>query len=283
MGMLLRIIRAQKLLYFQSDYFVSIPKSDPIMTEEMDRVLAEIESKSLNILRENKKTLINMGIKNSSITTVSQKRELGLAKDIIVYGLNNKFNAVVIGRRGISRIQKVFMGSTSAKVMGHAYKLPVWIVDGEVRPRRFLVTVNLNSTALVDYIVHMCKGMHNIHITFFYVKERFRLSGISPNTTNAIQLDMIIDRQELDLLEHWWTDTMNRLKSVGFNEAQMELKTVQRTGKTGKMILDEIENHTYDTVIIGRTGSGKAYYFGSVSWYVSERLTGHALWIIGNP
>ncbi len=47
------------------------------------------------------------------------------------------------------------------------------------------------------------------------------------------------------------------------------------------MIIEEAENNNYETVVLGRRGSNKAYYFGSVSRYVSERLLDHAIWIIG--
>lgn len=264
------------------EHFMFETQGDPIIKREKERLMAENESNAINILRAHKKILVDEGIKENNINTVSQARELGLAKDIIEYGRKHQSDAVVIGRRGISRIQKVFMGSTSAKIMEHAYTLPVWIVDGEIRPRRFLVAVNLNTTALVDYIVRMCEGMANIHLTFFYVLERFRLSGVSPDSANAAQLDMIIERHERYRIDSWWADAINRLKRVGFKEKQMEMKTAQRTEKTGKMILEEIRNHAYDTVIMGRTGSGKAYYFGSVSRYVCERLTDHALWLLGN-
>ena len=157
---------------FVSDFSMFEINNDPIFAGELDQIRARNESNSNMILQEHKNTLINEGIKEKNVNTVSQTRALGLAKDIIDYGRKHRFNAVAIGRRGISRIQKVFMGSASAKLMEHADTLPVWIIDGAVRPRRFLVAVNLNSTAVIDYIAQMCQGMPDIHLTFYYVLER---------------------------------------------------------------------------------------------------------------
>lgn len=47
------------------------------------------------------------------------------------------------------------------------------------------------------------------------------------------------------------------------------------------MILEQAESGRYDTVVMGRSGVGKAFYFGRVARYVSERITGLALWLIG--
>ena len=264
-----------------SDHFMLETNGDLIFAAEVDRIKAWNASNSNLVLQAHKKTLLNEGIKEKHINTVSQARALGLAKDIIDYGHKHQFNAVAIGRRGISRIQKVFMGSTSAKLVEHANMLPVWIVDGAVRPGRFLVAVNLNSTAIIEYIAQMCQGMADIHLTFFYVLERFRLSNISPDTTAATKLDMIIERHEMDRIDSWWAYAINHLKRVGFNEKQLEMKTPRRTEKTGKMILEEIGNHAYDTILMERTGIGMAFYLGSVSRYVCERLTDHAIWLIG--
>jgi len=267
---------------FVSDFFMLEANSDPIFAGELDRIKAHNESNSNMILQEHKKTLINEGIKEKNINTVSQTRTLGLAKYIIDIGRKHQFNAVAIGRRGISRIQKVFMGSVSAKIMDHANALPVWIVDGAIRPGRFLVPVNLNSTAVIDYIAQMCQGMPKIHLTFYYVQERFRLSNFSSDATSATHLDMIIEKHEMDRIDSWWANAISRLKNVGFTEKQLKIKTARRTEKTGKMILEEIGNHTYDTVIMERTGVGMAFYMGSVSRYVCERLTDHALWLLGS-
>jgi nucleotide-binding universal stress UspA family protein len=47
------------------------------------------------------------------------------------------------------------------------------------------------------------------------------------------------------------------------------------------MIIDEAEKNDFDTVIIGRTGSDKAFYFGNVARYVSERIAERAVWVAG--
>ena len=49
------------------------------------------------------------------------------------------YDAIVVGRRGLSRAQKTFMGSVSAKLTTHSRVIPVWVVDGDVRSMKILV------------------------------------------------------------------------------------------------------------------------------------------------
>ena len=92
------------------------------------------------LLEKQKKRMVNMGVFNERIEMVAQPRMIGRSKDILEYARKGIYDAIVVGRRGLSRIQKTFMGSTSAELLESADVIPVWMVDGNVASQRILVS-----------------------------------------------------------------------------------------------------------------------------------------------
>jgi nucleotide-binding universal stress UspA family protein len=253
----------------------------------LKQVQAENKTNSQKILENFRDVLIKEGIPSGCIETESRVRTMGLTKDIIEYGRSNGFDAIVAGRRGLSRIQKVFMGSTSAKLMEHADDIPLCIVDGQTRPNRMLVAVDLEapSLPLIDHIGRMCAGMPHLHLTIFHAFDGIKIGDCAPFIPGAAEIDEMIEKYEREVIEKFWEKARRDLTNYGLTEQQIDMKTIRRRAiagsKIGKRIIDEVQNNHYDTVVMGRTGSGNAYFFGSVSRYVSERLTGHSIWLIG--
>ena len=69
------------------------------------------------ILEQYKKDMVRMGIDENRIEIVTRPRSLGLAKDIIDFGQVGRYDAIVVGSRRMSRLQRVFMGSVSANLL----------------------------------------------------------------------------------------------------------------------------------------------------------------------
>ena len=266
-----------------SEYFLQEAKADPKMDAALERLLSDNAANSFEILKRSKDILMQEGVAETNIEIVSQIRMLGLTKDIVEYSHKHGFDAIVAGRRGLSRLQKVFMGSTSAKLMEHSGNCPVCIVDGQVRPRRFLVALELGASSLpiIDFMGRIYDGLQGFHVTFFHVLEDFSLNYIAPFTPGISQIEGIIEAYEKQLIDKFKEELKQALAKSAIDESHLEIKTVRRTTKTARMIFEEVQNNDYDTVVLGRTGSGRAFYFGSVSRYVSERLTDHAIWMIG--
>ena len=103
-----------------SEYFLEGSKSDSKMRSALDRVNFENEASSFEVLKKSKEILVEEGIANTNIKIVSQTRMLGLTKDILEYSHKHRCDAIFAGRRGLTRLQKLFMGSTSAKLMEHS-------------------------------------------------------------------------------------------------------------------------------------------------------------------
>ncbi len=94
------------------------------------------------------------GIAAGQVSTQIMLSRAGVAAEIIFEAQNGLFDALLIGRRGMTRIKELVMGSVSASVAQGCHDLPVWIVDGKVNSRKFLLSVDksLNSLKAADHL-----------------------------------------------------------------------------------------------------------------------------------
>jgi nucleotide-binding universal stress UspA family protein len=268
--------------------FLNAAKSNPKVNEALQRLIDINAAKSHAILEQSKQLLIKQGIAEKSIDTLSQSRMVGLAKDIIELAHKEKYDAIVAGRQGLARFQELFMGTTSAKLMEYSGDIPVWIVHGDILPQRFLIAVDLDSTAdhIINYMCRMCQNRDDVHLTFLHVVDDFKLVDVQPPIPGAAEIDTILVKHRDDIIGQFWSDATRQLAEAGLKESQLEIKTPRKDAKIGRMIIAETEQaeaaqNPYDTVVLGRSGSDKIFYFGNVARYVSERLEELALWMIG--
>ena len=108
------------------------------------------------------------GIVGSDVKIVSQTHMLGLTRDILEYSHKHQCDAIFAGPRGLTRLQKLFMGSISTKLMKHSGKIPVCIVDGPVRPHKILSQVHRLYTAMgrTDLINSPLGGNQNMRYPY---------------------------------------------------------------------------------------------------------------------
>ncbi len=265
-----------------SRYLMDESRTDPEAYKELQKIMHRNATQSENLLYAAKQHLVHKGISESRIKTVSQPRMLGQSKDILEYAHRHLYDTLVLGRRGLSRVQKVFMGSTSAKLMEHGAALPLWIIDGDVSLKRVLVALDASYDAerMVDYLATMIGNHPDVRISAYHIRlDASSLEGDSGDI--APSLAKLVAKSEEKWRSQIWPEALERLTAAGLKTEQIELISVNRKGRMGKMILEQADSGHYDTVVIGRSGVGKAFYFGRVARYVSERITGRALWLIG--
>ena len=75
-----------------------------------------------------KHRLINFGFKPENITSKIITGLSSRAKAIVQEAKQNRHTTIVVGRRGLSKVQEFFMGSVSNKVIQLAEEQAVWVV-----------------------------------------------------------------------------------------------------------------------------------------------------------
>jgi len=265
-----------------SQYLLDEVRTDPKAYNALKKVNKKNKEKSRILLEKQRERMITMGVPKKRIVMVTQQRMMGLTRDILEYGRKGIYDAIVVGRRGLSRVQKTFMGSTSAKLLEHSEVIPVWMVDGNVKSKKILVAVDGSESSYraVDHIGFMLVENPEIKYRLFHVSQ-------DANDLDAISLGMddpdlneFVTKGSKRHIEKFFADAEIKLKEAGIAPNRVEMITTKRKGRVGKMILNEAKKGNYGTVVAGRRGTSHAHYFGSVSRYVTERITNRALWLI---
>ena len=249
---------------------------------ELKRIIRKNAEFAKTILKKHKTRLIGMGIGEKRVETVTQQKMMGIARDILEYAQQGLYDAILVGRRGLSRLQKTFMGSTAAKLVEHSRVVPVWVVDGDVKSMKVMLAVDGSETSLraVDHLGFMVGGNEKIKVILFHVTPRLRDYCVIDFDEKESEVDQVIAQGARRCIDHFYSHARRKFEEAGLQENQIELKVVKRTMDVGKAILDEAKKGKYGTVVIGRRGVGKAFFMGSVSRHVLDKISERAVWVV---
>ncbi|MCD6137538.1 MAG: universal stress protein [Deltaproteobacteria bacterium] len=265
-----------------SGFLLDQARTDFKAQAELKKITRKNAEKAHGMLQRYKEWIVGMGIAEKRIDLVTAPRALGLTKDILLCAERGLYDAIVAGRRGLSRIQKTFMGSTSASLLSHSMVVPVWIVDGKVESTRIMVAVDgsENSLRAVDHLSFMVAGNPEIKVTLFHVVPKFRDYQTFNIKEEESVLHQIIARHERQYIQDFFVRARQRLNDAGIKNSQIEVKVTRPSLHLGKRIMDEARKGNYGTVVIGRRGVSKAFFLGSASKYVIDRISGRAIWLV---
>ena len=125
-------------------------------------------------LNEAMDLLAESGISENDVGVPLQERKVGIARDIIEESVRG-YEAVVVGRAGLSRRDGPFLGSVSHKIVEKIQEIPVWVIGGDARAKRTLLAVDAsgNSRKAVDYVGKVA-AKTEVEVTLFHVVRQFK-------------------------------------------------------------------------------------------------------------
>lgn len=265
-----------------SQFLLDEAEKNSKIREELSKVIKKNESSSLIVLEKYKELMVQMGIGSDRIEIVSRSKIDCAAKDILVFGQKTPYDAVVVGRRGVSRIQKTFMGSVTSNILEHCTAIPVWLVDGTVMPSKIMVAMDGSESSMraVDHLCFMVGEHASVEIVLFHVISGIQKIGTGNSIKNKKDVGKIISESIKQNMDQTLSIAKNQLKKAGLKESQIRVKISKRFLNPGKAIIDESEKGNYGTVVIGRSGISRSIFTGSVSRYVINHISSRALWIV---
>jgi nucleotide-binding universal stress UspA family protein len=250
---------------------------------KLEKVVKKNKEVALKLLENYKNEMVRMGVDSDRIETVTRMRGLGLGKDIIDFGQNRNFDAIVVGRRGLSKLQEMYMGSVTSNVLEHSRVIPVWLVDGKVTSNKILVAIDGSESALrtIDHVSFMVSGNPDVRLTLLHVTNNARnYCGIDLDEDSIPDLKEIVTLGDKACIEKFYPLAKKKFNDAGISQDQLEMKSIKGARQVGKAILDVVLKKNYGTVVIGRRGINKAFFMGSVSRYVINRISNRALWVV---
>ncbi|MBW2107839.1 MAG: universal stress protein [Deltaproteobacteria bacterium] len=265
-----------------SGFLLDEAKKDKQAEAALKTLIRRNAEASEKLLARYKAQMVRMGVPERAIDVISRPRVFGLSKDILDCAQQGLYDAVVVGRRGLSRLQKTLMGSLTADLVGHCRDVPLWIVDGGVTSHTFLVAVDGSEASLraIDHVSFMLGGNPDVTMTLFHVIPRVGDYCVVDFGHQVKAADTVLARGDRRCIDNFYGMARHIMKERELQEDQVEIKVVKRTVNPGKAIMSEAKKGDYGTVVIGRRGQGRSFFMGSISRYVLDKTVGRAVWLV---
>jgi nucleotide-binding universal stress UspA family protein len=227
--------------------------------------------------------MVQEGVEESRIQSVTQPRKLDIGKDILEYAQAGRLDALVIGRRGISGLQELYMGSVSSNITQNSNVIPVWIIGGDVAPAKFLVAVDGSEFSLraIDHLAFALSNAVDISLTFLHVRPKLKdYCEVDFEATQAKALEELIRKGDRACIDNFYSVALKKLYEFGIGEDRIQTSTVTGLANIGAAILKEVKTGSYDTVVMGRSGANKSFFTGSVTNTVLNKISKAAVWLV---
>jgi nucleotide-binding universal stress UspA family protein len=250
---------------------------------ELKRAAARNADASRGLLARYRELMVRAGVAETEVDLLTLPRHLGVAKDILDQAQIGLYDAILLGRRGISSVQQMFMGSVSAHLIENSAVIPVWLVDGKINSTQVLAAVDGSESALraVDHMAFMLSGNPEVKIRFFHVAPRLKdYCEINFAQKPGDGLEALIAQGDKRCMEDFFSAALANLRAAGFQEDQIETETAATLLNVGETILSAAREGGFGTIVMGRRGMNKSFFGGKVSYHVSQKLADAALWLV---
>jgi nucleotide-binding universal stress UspA family protein len=129
------------------------------MQEKYDRFREDGKREAMGWLDRGKGILLASGFKEDSIELVVQECRESIARDIIAESRHG-YAAVVVGRRGLGKMESLLLGSVSNQTVERVSKVPVWVIGGSIGSKKMLLAVDAseNSRKAVAFAAGFAAG-----------------------------------------------------------------------------------------------------------------------------
>ena len=266
-----------------STYLTEDAKYKPGARRALEKIVAENEKKSTELLEEAAQGLMRKGVDETAIHCTTLPRNKSVADDILAYASAKMVDAILVGRRGTSYLKKWFVGSVTANLVEHSQIIPIWVVDGKVASNDILLAVDGSQSALraLDHLAFMLSGASVNAIKLVHVRpvlQDYCEIKLDEDDTKAAQSILLDDDQHC--MQDFYSQAVTVLTKNGFDAGKMELDTLDGHLSVTKAIIGYAHDNGFGTIVMGRRGQGKGTFFGSVSRGMFQRSENRALWIV---
>jgi nucleotide-binding universal stress UspA family protein len=225
-----------------------------------------IQEKGEETLRKTTAFLSKRGVPGENISPILKFQEFSTATDIVNEGIAGGFDAVVMGRRGLTRFEELFEKSTVSKLMEERLRIPVWICRKPAPSTRnvlLCVDGSQQSMRAAEHAARIVADQPRHLISILHIHDLDKEKPSDP--------DSIIDQ------------TRAVLQSAGIPDKRIR-EVVEHGSNPARAILEKAKKDKYAAVAMGRTGADKAplldIFMGSASTKVLRSLTGAAAWLV---
>ena len=235
--------------------------------------MSEQERAIQEFLERARRLFLDRGVPEDLVITKIKERKLGIVRDI-VEECQGDFDAVVVGREGMSKLKDLVLGSIAKELIQCPLTIPLCVVGGTPAVGRILLGMDASQGAMkaLDYLGTMlnctdCEG------ALFHVIKAFDFVIASAGE----ELQKTERAAKLCLEE-----AICHLEQEGLSRDRITTKIAAVTDTCSRAIVEEAREGGYGTIVVGRRNlSGlKQYFIGRVSNKVLKLAKEMAVWVV---
>ncbi len=230
------------------------------------------------------------GFSEGSVVVDIHERQEGIARDIVAEAKKG-YDAVVVGRLGLSELKDVVMGNIANKLLERLTDIPVWVVGGSPKPGKYLLCMDNSEGArlALEYFARMAEGMVPMEVTLFHAIRGLNVFRQVFGKSFGRNMEMEwMEKAEKELesaekaLEPVMDDATLMLEQAGLASASITKKIVKGANSRAGAVVEEANSGAYGTIIVGRRGLSKVkeFFIGRVSNKVIQLARDKAIWVI---
>lgn len=222
-------------------------------------------------LEKSKAELIRAGISPGNITVKLQKKETGIARDIMKESANG-YGAVMIGRKGVGLMKNIFLGSIAMKLLSGIKDMPLALIGRDIPDTgQVLVAMDSSENAMkaVQFTAANFSGAKNtVHLVHVIRDDQ----DTPPELTEAFIKNIMpaLDQAKACLMKS------------GYGEERIQTRILTKQRSRAKAIMDEADNNGIGTIVTGRRGLSQVpeFMMGRVSNKIVHLARFNAVWVV---
>jgi nucleotide-binding universal stress UspA family protein len=233
------------------------------------------QKKTFNLtLKKAYQILLDVGFPKDAIVTKIQEKKIGIARDIIRESQDG-YDALLVGRKGTSKVKDILLGSITTKLLGKIYGVPLIVVGNASKQNKILVAFD-ESKEIMRAVRHLGKVVNsgNCKINICHI---VRSQSIFQRGD-----EVVWQRMEKERMAPKLNDVKTCLFNMGIplHNVTCEILTDKISRASG--ILERANEGKYGTLVIGRRGLTivKEFFVGRVGQKIFQLAGDMTVWVI---
>jgi nucleotide-binding universal stress UspA family protein len=244
------------------------------------------------ILEESRRRLLAVGFSESRIELKLKANSIDPAQDIQAEAESGEIPTIAVGRRGLSQVKSLLLGSISSKVAQYALRHSVWIVDTPVpESRKVLVPVEgiADAQAVTTYLAETMAPIPRLEFTFLHLMPpmppTFWDDGHILGSTEQRDRQSSVEKWQAEYhknVEKFLEEGRKLLIEKGVPEQNMTRVIQPVKEGIARDLLNEVAADKYQVVVMGKRSfhERKPFLMGSHANKILQNLKGAILCLV---
>ncbi len=256
-----------------------IPRSFWRMESELDfrfqspqiRATMAERKKKVNLAMKNaEQTLLDFGLPSHAIQSMVHIKNQSIVQDIIEES-HQGYDALVIGRKGHSRIKDFFLDTLPMKLLGKIKNIPLIVVGKNPHHKKILVA--FDGTREIIKAVRALSNMIKTSGCKLLLCHSQHHKGVFGKTEKEAPAEESADMFDLP---------MDYFLEAGFLSDQISFEIIASEKNPTHGILEKARYGNYGTIIVGRRGlkPWRRLMFNRVGNKIFQNADNHVVWIV---